>query len=155
MTISGRIVEVSPHCVYQGTVYEYRVVIETGNTRFGCFDPDMQVSESIIGKRRNIEIYPALPTNVEAATEDNIGVKPNERNPDGYTDHSFCGRVTSKEDGWPKSIELDIGTGTVAPKFSQDTPEHIGYQEIVSDIDIGDIVRVTASRVDLRGIGPV
>lgn len=152
MTINGYIVEVNPHCVYQGNVYEYRIVVETSTARFGCFDPDMHASESMIGESRNLEIYPALPTSVEPATEDDIGIEPNECEPDDYTDHAFCGRITSKTNSWPKTVELDIGIGTVAPKFSRDTPAHIAYQELVDDSDIGDIMRVTASRVDLRGI---
>ncbi|WP_049923135.1 hypothetical protein [Halopiger djelfimassiliensis] len=98
MAIAGRIVEVSPHCVYQGTVYENRVVVETDESRFGCFDPDMNALESMIGEHRDMDIYPALPTSVEPANEDEIGTEPNERNPDDYTDHTFCGRVVSKTD---------------------------------------------------------
>lgn len=145
MTIEANIVDVLPHCVYQGTIYEQRVVLQAASVELGCFDPDMHASESMIGERCEIDIYPALPTAVEWAVEPDIGIKPNPDKPQDYADHQFCGHVVSVSSGWPKSVELDVGVGTVTPRFSEKPPEHIEYHDIVTAFETGDVIRVTAS----------
>lgn len=155
MTIEANIVDVLPHCVYQGTIYEQRVVLQAASVEFGCFDPDMHASESMISERCEIDLYPAVPTAVERAVETDVGIKPNPDEPQDYSDHQFCGRVVSVADGWPKSVKLDVSVGTVTPRFSKETPEHIEYRDIVTALEVGDIVRVTAGRTDVRGIEPI
>ncbi|MFC4249504.1 hypothetical protein ACFOZ7_21655 [Natribaculum luteum] len=108
MAIEANIVDIPPHCEYQGTIYEQRVVLQAASVELGCFDPDMHASESIIGERCEIDFYPALPTAVERAVETDVGIKPNPDEPQDYTDHQFSGHVVSVSSGWPKSVELDV-----------------------------------------------
>lgn len=154
MSFEATIIEVSPHCTYQGAVYEYRVVLGVDNIEFGCFDPDMHTAESMVGERRRFDLYASTPTEVRLAGTDDIGIYPNEKDPHDYTNHSICGRVISKSDGWPKKVELDVGTGTITPSFSGNRSKPIEYREMIESVERGDCLYVTVSRIDIAGIEP-
>ena len=150
MTLTVKIVDVQPFVQYQDTVYEYKVVVNFENTIFGVFDPDMYANPNMIGEIYDIEIAPFTPTSVELPEDINFGIIPNSEDPRGISGHTYCGEVSSISEGWPKFIDINMMPGTVTIKFYQTTPEEINYRDDLKEVSVGDMIRVTTTRTDLR-----
>lgn len=153
MPVIGEIIDVVPETEYQDTVYEYRVVVNIDGAQIGLFDPDRLASPSLIGEQCRLDITPFIPTGVDSGCDTTSGIIPNQSDPDGYSDHTFRGRIESiSDDGSQTVVVLDVGAGTVSIEFPEQTPDHITYQETLERVSPGDTIAVDVSRVDIHGI---
>lgn len=148
MTITATIREVIEETVYQGTVYEYRVVVEYNGTLFGVFDYDKHTSPDCIGQQAKLDIVPFIVTNIELLDEDEGRIEPNEEDPTGWKHHSFVGELSLSDVDDTPTVSLALNGDTVTIEYDE-TGE---YGELIQSSEIGGTIRITTARTDLHGI---
>jgi len=141
------VLDCKPETVYQETVYEQIIIVETaaGNT-FGIFDNDMDVPSDIIGNIIELDVW-LLPRSkrIETIDEPRKDIVPNEEEPHGFSNHRFYGEIISLEEHTDDSYvsEIDVGPGTVIVYPFKSQNQHLS---------VGDTVYLEASRTDVAGL---
>lgn len=135
--VIAKIEDVIPNAVYQGTVYDQRVVLEFENgTTLGAFDLDRRIDPSTVGRWKQIELRLLVTeSQVNPIDHERRDVRPNPADPLDWSDHTYYGTVAGTDDNDRVILETEHG----CVKFRHDEPLR------------GDI-RVRAMRTD---IGPV
>jgi hypothetical protein len=148
MTITATITEVIEETVYQGTVYEYRVVVEYNGMQFGVFDYNKHASPDHIGKEVELEIVPFIITSAEIVDEKEGRVEPNEENPRDWKLHSYVGEISSTSVNETITVSLALNGDTVSIESNGDNE----YGRLIQSCEVGDTVRITTARTDLHGV---
>lgn len=141
------IVDQNPETVYQDTVYEQVIVVETSTGKvFGVFDNDMEIYPSAAGDSIDLDIW-LLPRSKRIKTIGEVRkeIVPNDEDPRGFSNHEFYGEIISLEEHTEDSYvsEIDVGPGTVLVYPFKSQNQHLS---------IGDTVYIEASRTDVAGI---
>lgn len=147
MSIHAIVQDVVDETVYDGNVYEYRVVFESEGFEFGLLDPDMVASPEDVGHEYELEIAPFIVSRVEIAAEEGAGILPNPGDPRGWNHHTFIGDVMAVSTGSPPAVEINVGGGTVGVDLDTDTLEFP-----VERIEAGLQLPITTVRTDLHDV---
>lgn len=136
-----------PETVYQETVYEQIVVVETKqNQMFGVFDYDLHVPFESVGETLELDVS-LLPGSkrINTIDEPRKEIIPNEEDPRDFGNHEFYGEICSLEEDRDETyvIEVDVGSGTVIVYPFKQQNQHL---------DLGDTVYIKASRTDVAGV---
>ncbi|SFL69430.1 hypothetical protein SAMN04487950_4630 [Halogranum rubrum] len=146
MGVEVGVVGIKHQTEYQGTVFDQSVVVRLPDgSKMGLFDKDVLVSDGLVGSECIIAISTLSTVSGVEEYSNQKGIEPTPVDPEGWSDHTYCGEVVGLLESTDSSykVQFDVGCGDIIAYLDRDQ---------FDDSPIGCLLRIKAMRSDISGV---